>query len=162
MVLRPSSSPSRLYGTEDFKTAWDNDIRFHVARNLVYLRRCRELSQKSVAGGARTSQSAIARIESGQENLTVDTLQRIVRALDGRFFISIHPNEHYFETPAHWWIAAGMEDQPWTYHGMITGNDGERELAVLGLSRPFASDGNNMNAEMLSIQPDGTTSQPTT
>jgi hypothetical protein len=59
VVLRHSHSPlSNLYKTEEFQAAWENDIRFHVARNLVYLRRFRELSQKAVGKAVGTSQSA--------------------------------------------------------------------------------------------------------
>jgi len=141
--------------SEEFRTAWDNDLRFHVARNLVYLRRFRKLSQKSVAGTVGTSQSAIARVESGQENVTLDTLQRIIVALDGRLYLSIYPKEHHFQAPHHWWLDTEV-DQPWTYHGMVTGSDGERELAVLGLSRPIISAGNNTTPETLGIQPAGT------
>jgi transcriptional regulator with XRE-family HTH domain len=110
VLLRSSISPlAELYKTERFKTAWANEVRFHVARNLLHLRRYRRLSQGRVAKAMGTSQSAVARIESGQENITEDTLQRMIGALDGQFYVSIHPRELrcWHERP--WWESLGSE-----------------------------------------------------
>src|ERR1022692_828540 len=65
-VSRRSSSPlAEVYKSESFKKSWANDVRFHVAHNLVYLRRYRQVSQSQLGIAIGTSQSAIARIESG-------------------------------------------------------------------------------------------------
>jgi hypothetical protein len=98
-------------------------------------------------------------MESGQENLTLDTIQRMVCAMDGRFYVSIHPQECDFKAPKNWWGAADFIERPWTYHGMMLGSDGGRELAMIGISRPFASANSNTNADALSIQPAGTSAE---
>src|SRR5688572_2342298 len=104
VLPRPSNSRlAEVYQTEEFKKAWANDVRFHVARNLLYLRRYSGKSQDAVAQAMGTSQSAVARIESGQENITLDTLQRHIVALDGRFYISIHPQAYRLRPPSPWW-----------------------------------------------------------
>src|SRR5262249_41166339 len=51
----------------------------------------------------KTSQSAIARIETGRENVTADTLERLIGALHGRFYVSIHPQECHVPTMMPWW-----------------------------------------------------------
>ena len=38
-----------IYETEEFRNDWENDVRLHVSRNILYLRRYRKLSQKAVA-----------------------------------------------------------------------------------------------------------------
>src|SRR5688572_10665645 len=53
------SSPSKLaelHKNPQARKEWDNDVRFHVAANLLHLRRWREQSQKKVAAAVRTSQ----------------------------------------------------------------------------------------------------------
>ena len=104
VLSRRSPSPLiDIYQTEQFKGEWENDVRFHVARNLLYLRRFRGKSQALVGKLMGTSQSAVARIESGRENLTFDTLQRYLTALGGRFYVSIHPDSFSFDRPQPWW-----------------------------------------------------------
>jgi transcriptional regulator with XRE-family HTH domain len=134
VLSRPSSSPlADIYKTEEFQNEWGNNVRFHVARNLLHLRRYRRMSQSSVAATAGTSQSAIARIESAQENITVDTMERLIVALRGRFHISICPLEWPPLQPMPWWESA---DSPtWTlvnWTGRITGLT---EQIILGLER---------------------------
>src|SRR5688572_5017442 len=66
VVSDPSISPLDE-ALQDFESRlkWDNDVRFHVSRNLLHLRKYRKMSQETLASKAGTSQSAIARIESG-------------------------------------------------------------------------------------------------
>jgi DNA-binding transcriptional regulator YiaG len=51
-----------------------------IAYAILQLRKKLKLSQKELARKIGTSQSNVARIESGSENLTVQTLQRIAQA----------------------------------------------------------------------------------
>ena len=75
----PSNSLlGEVYKTKEFQKEWANDVRFHVARNLLYLRKFRRKSQATVAKAVGTSQSAIARIETAQENATLDTVDWVV------------------------------------------------------------------------------------
>ncbi|MFN8641879.1 MAG: helix-turn-helix transcriptional regulator [Candidatus Binatia bacterium] len=83
--------------------AWANDVRFHVSRNLLYLRRFRGMSQARLAAAIGASQSQIARIESGDENVTMTTVERIVNALDGRFEVRIAPAEFKAQARTLWW-----------------------------------------------------------
>lgn len=107
VLSRPLNSLlAEVYKTEEFKNEWANDVRFHVARNLLHLRRFRKMSQTAVANTVGTSQSAVARIESAQENITLDTLQRFIVAMKGRLDISIPPQEYSAPPKRLWWDAA--------------------------------------------------------
>ncbi|MGH9414738.1 MAG: helix-turn-helix domain-containing protein [Terriglobales bacterium] len=96
-------SPDRHYGSAEFQLAWDNEVAFHVAENLIRLRRVRGMKQAEVAKRARTSQSAVARIESGEANVTIETLQRLIEALRGRCRLSIEPAEMRSPRFPAWW-----------------------------------------------------------
>ena len=83
---------------------WDNDVKFQIARNILHLRRARGWSQGRVAQAMGTSQPALARIERADENITVNTLQRLITALKGRLRLAIYPAElHVPEVPQFWW-----------------------------------------------------------
>lgn len=100
---RLTSTLKDLRKTEAFKDHAANDVRFHVSQNLLFLRRYRQESQDSLAKAMGTSQSAIARMEGGLENITLDTLERYIVKLKGRLYISIHPSEYPFQSPRPWW-----------------------------------------------------------
>lgn len=106
VVSNSSSSPlAELYASPEFRDEWDNNVMFHVSQNLLFLRRYRRWSQARVAKQADTSQPAIARIESAQENITLATLEKIINGLKGRLRISIAPQEvRQPEWPV-WWEA---------------------------------------------------------
>ncbi len=94
VVLRDSPSPiESLYRSEEFQVEYANQVAFHVAMNILNLRRRQKMSQVNVAKKMGTSQAAIARIEGGQDNITLGTLQRLVEALDGKFYVSIAPKD---------------------------------------------------------------------
>lgn len=56
---------------------------------LTELRRSRGLSQTVVAARMGTSQSALARLESGQADVRVSTLERYAAALDADLSFSV-------------------------------------------------------------------------
>jgi transcriptional regulator with XRE-family HTH domain len=102
-------SPSKLeqlMAGDDFRLAWNNSVRFQLARQLLHLRRFRKWSQARLAKEMKTSQSAVARIEGAEENFSADTVERAVTALHGCFAVSIHPAEMYFPTMPAWWELA--------------------------------------------------------
>ena len=135
VLSRPSSSQlADAYKTEEFVNEWTNDVQFHVARNVLNLRRYRRMSQASVAIG--TSQSAIARIESGQENITMDTLRRIVVALKGRLQVSIPPQECARHQVRPWWEANGPAVNTWNLVGWAAREGHQKDQLILGLERP--------------------------
>lgn len=141
VLSRPSSSRlADAYKTKAFLDASCNDVQFHVARNLLLLRRYRRMSQAAVARAVGTSQSAIARIETAQENITLDTLKRIIVALDGRFFISIPPSEVAAQKaqPQPWWDEyEGSSGSCWSVVAYATRRTLDSEEALVALERPI-------------------------
>ena len=73
---------------EDFKKAYGQERhRLEVAYKIVQLRAKKHLSQQGLAKKLGTTQSVIARMEAGQQNLTTDNLQRIASIFDKRIKI---------------------------------------------------------------------------
>lgn len=135
VVSGPSNSRlADLYKTAEFATEWANDVPFHVARNILHLRRHRGWSQSTLAKAVGTSQSAIARMENGHENITMDTLQRLVHALDGRFYISIAPKEFSVRQGPPWWEF--LHEKPWMVTSWISSRGTESDRLIVGLERP--------------------------
>jgi transcriptional regulator with XRE-family HTH domain len=60
---------------------------------LVELRRRRGLSQTVVAARMGTSQSALARLESGQSDARLSTVSRYVAALDADLDFTVQPRQ---------------------------------------------------------------------
>jgi ribosome-binding protein aMBF1 (putative translation factor) len=70
---------------EEFKKAFEEERhRLEIAYKISQLREKKHFSQKELAKKLDTTQSVIARIESGQQNLTTDTLQKIASIFDKR------------------------------------------------------------------------------
>jgi transcriptional regulator with XRE-family HTH domain len=114
------------------RLAWENDMRFQVSRQIVHLRRHRRMSQEELAEASGTVQSAIARIESGSENFTQTTAERLIRVLHGRLFVSIQPEEFPPINIAPWWQPAKAD---WNVRFVALNWDGETERAVIGMQR---------------------------
>jgi ribosome-binding protein aMBF1 (putative translation factor) len=62
-----------------------------LADQVVQQRRSRELSQAELADLCGTTQSAIARLESGGRPPRIDTLLRIAEALDCELIVELRP-----------------------------------------------------------------------
>ncbi len=62
-----------------------------IAEQVIGQRRARGLSQKELAELTGTTQSAIARLESGGRPPRIDTLLRIAEALDCELIIDLRP-----------------------------------------------------------------------
>jgi ribosome-binding protein aMBF1 (putative translation factor) len=62
-----------------------------IAQQVVEQRRVRELSQAELAALVGTTQSAIARLESGGRPPRIDTLLRIANALDCELVVELRP-----------------------------------------------------------------------
>lgn len=94
------------------------------------------MSQASVAQAVGTSQSAIARVESAQENITLDTLQRIVAALKGRFHVATPPQEIAPKPARAWWDSTRVPvTGSWTIVGYATRHVTGADQVVVGLER---------------------------
>lgn len=59
--------------------------RRRVARQIYDARKKAGISQPELARRLKTSQAAVSRMESGGQNMTIDTIENIARALGGRF-----------------------------------------------------------------------------
>ena len=69
-------------GDKEFRLLWNaREAAYRVARELLRLRKKQGLSQSEVARRAGLKQPAIARLESGAVKPTLDTIQRVARAL---------------------------------------------------------------------------------
>lgn len=137
VVKLPSSISRRtdLYRDPAFRIAWENDVKFHVTRHLLLLRKFRRWSQGKVAHLAGTSQSAVARIEAGEENVSVETIERLVNALDGCFDVSIAPKEMHFPRWQPWWelLDGGITaTTPFTRKAIVAHDDGSTLRVLAG------------------------------
>jgi transcriptional regulator with XRE-family HTH domain len=107
--LDQSASPSpltELFSTESFQLGWDNNLAFHVANHVIHLRQYRGETQMEIAKAMGTSQAKIARIEGGDANITLETIERLVAALRGRLRFAIEPSEIHFPQMPVWWECA--------------------------------------------------------
>jgi ribosome-binding protein aMBF1 (putative translation factor) len=59
--------------------------RRHVAQQIYDARKRAGMSQPELARRLHTSQAAISRMEAGDQNMTIDIIENIARALGGRF-----------------------------------------------------------------------------
>ena len=122
------SALARNLESPEFRLEWDSQLWHHLARNIVHLRKLRGQSQKEVADEMRTSQSAIARIEGGDDhNITLRTLRRVVEALRGRIQLEISPSEMNRPRWPDWWDAPSLNaDSPlylWRAEMVVNTND---------------------------------------
>jgi hypothetical protein len=131
-----SISPlAKVYASPAFQLAWDNNLATQIAMNVLHLRRFRHYSQSRVARDMGTSQSKIARIESGDENITIGTLMRLVGALGGRIRFGIEPKEAMLPRVPNWWEVLGTglaSDCAWTLNMVVTDDDGAQVRALAG------------------------------
>lgn len=133
--LPNSSSPlDKIYQAPEFQLAWDSQLGFRLAEQLIQLRHYRKLSQAEMAKKARTSQSAVARTESGEANVTIDTLQRFVEALRGRVQVGITPAEMHVPQLPPWWELGDYAyfANVCIYEGCAVEDDGVKTRVVAG------------------------------
>ena len=70
---------------KNFKKAFEEERhRLEIAYKISQLREKKHFSQKELAKKLDTTQSVIARIESGQQNLTADSLHKIASVFNKR------------------------------------------------------------------------------
>ena len=73
---------TRQLKNSKFKKAFDDEtLRLKIAYRILELRHARKLTQKELAKKIGTTQSVVARIEQGYENITVDRLDAIAHIL---------------------------------------------------------------------------------
>ncbi|MBI5004099.1 helix-turn-helix transcriptional regulator [Candidatus Kaiserbacteria bacterium] len=72
----------RVSKTKEFQTAYTEEIiRLKLAKQVRELRLSKNLTQKNVAEKAGMPQSVVARLESGEHSISVDTLGKVAYAL---------------------------------------------------------------------------------
>jgi predicted transcriptional regulator len=86
--MPPSSRRSRFPGLEDLAGR-----RRVLIEELVRARRESELSQTEIAARMGTSQSAVARLESGELDARLSTLERYAAALGRTVDWQVRPSE---------------------------------------------------------------------
>ncbi|UZE92960.1 MAG: helix-turn-helix transcriptional regulator [Candidatus Nealsonbacteria bacterium] len=59
----------------------DKEALFEIAHKIAELRRIQSITQKELSKRIGTTQSTIARIEAGKQNLTVSYIKKIASAL---------------------------------------------------------------------------------
>lgn len=80
----------KLLKDKEIKQAYDElELEFEIAKLLIQRRVQKGLTQKELASKLGTTQSAIARLESGSYNPSISFLTRVASALDSKLTISI-------------------------------------------------------------------------
>jgi transcriptional regulator with XRE-family HTH domain len=130
--------PSKLVeflGSPEAELEIDNDVAYQVAMNALHLRRYRGKSQSEVAKAMGSSQPAVARIEGGDENITLQTLKRLINALEGRLRLSIEPKEAGLPHWGNWWdsIVDGVLLAKWSSRGIAIGRADLAERHIAGV-----------------------------
>lgn len=74
---------------KSFREGYEEESRkLQIAYQILLLRKKRKMSQAALARKIGTKQSNIARMESGQQNFSVDTLQKIARVFGRNLEVS--------------------------------------------------------------------------
>lgn len=75
-----------------FAEAWaESEITHELTKQLIALRLKQGLTQKEVADRIGTKQSVIARIENGEQNVSLKTIGKLANALKADVKIDLHP-----------------------------------------------------------------------
>jgi len=74
---------SKQLEDKDFKRYYDEyGKQLEIAYQILQLRKKQKMSQTVLAKKLGTNQSNIARMESGQQNFTTETLQKVAKVFD--------------------------------------------------------------------------------
>jgi transcriptional regulator with XRE-family HTH domain len=78
------------------------DIELRVALEITKAREAKKMSQRGLADALKTKQQTVSRIELGAQNVTIETLDRIARALGRELQVRLVENsvmeKHLFLT----------------------------------------------------------------
>lgn len=82
----------KLMEDPEFAAAWENaQDEFLIAREIIRTRVAAGMSQKELADKIGTTQSVIARLESGEHTPSVSTLRRVAEATHTKLRIELVP-----------------------------------------------------------------------
>jgi transcriptional regulator with XRE-family HTH domain len=95
---------AKRIGTKAFWLGWLRRPGLDLAESVIRLRRLRGLNQTELAKKMRTKQPAIARIESGDANVRLETLVELAQALNTTVRLDLIPIEFLgsLQSPR-WW-----------------------------------------------------------
>lgn len=86
---------NRLMANPEVKAAYDSlEDEYSVAAMLVEARKAAGLSQTEVAERMETTQSSVARLESGSRDASLKSLRAYAQATGRKLRISLEPVEH--------------------------------------------------------------------
>jgi DNA-binding XRE family transcriptional regulator len=75
----------KSFQSKEFQHAYNEELaRFELANQIREIRMKQQLTQKTLAEKAKMPQSVIARIESGKNGISLDTLNRIASVFGKR------------------------------------------------------------------------------
>ncbi|TEB04747.1 Antitoxin HigA [Pelotomaculum schinkii] len=75
-----------------FRKVWaETEPEYQVVRQLIATRLNKGLTQKELAKLVGTTQSTIARIENGGQNVSIRTLSKLASALESEVKITLQP-----------------------------------------------------------------------
>ncbi|MCJ7842568.1 helix-turn-helix domain-containing protein [Lederbergia sp. NSJ-179] len=79
----------------EFKREWENSqVEYEIARQIIKIRKEKGLTQAGLAELIHSKQSAISRIENGDQNVTLGTLKKIASVLNTKIQLEIDPDFH--------------------------------------------------------------------
>ena len=92
----------RLFRQRDFRPGYEEELdKLRLVDALIHLRQRQGLTQQALAKRLRVSQPFIAKLERAEtHNFTLDTLIKVVEALNGELIIHVRPKRSRF-APAH-------------------------------------------------------------
>lgn len=77
----------------NFRKEWEESrVEYEIARKIIEMRKAKGITQAGLAQLMRTKQSAISRIENGDQNITLSTLKKIATILNEPIKIEINPD----------------------------------------------------------------------
>ena len=75
--------------TKTFKKVYNEEkLRLKLAQQIREIRKQKKITQKTVAKRSDMTQSVIARLERGEDGISVDTLGRVAHALDKNLILA--------------------------------------------------------------------------
>lgn len=114
----------RLAGDPEFRAEWERTaLARAVALALVRYRAQHGLTQRQLAVQLGMPQPHIARLELGEHNPSLETLQRLAKGLEQRFIVAVEPPGRADNVP----LPPGVE-----VLADVTLADGSRVLAAAG------------------------------
>lgn len=66
---------------------------YQIIGEIIKQRQRRKMTQEQLAAKLGTTQSAVARLEAGKSNLTIETLERVADALECSIAFSLKPKK---------------------------------------------------------------------